>query len=205
MMNNINEYMFSVSNRFFPYWDTTDVTQIQGLLQLMLYIFNKNPAVKSMIEIGSLYGESASIFLAFPIEKLYCIDTWEDWSSNKKEFKFNISYGELHQTIFNKRLNKDILSKRCVPIQDYSHKASKLFESNSIDIIYIDGSHKYEDVLNDMNQYFPKLKTGGFLCGHDYHTAFGVIEAVDKFVADNSLPSPTIFQDFSFCIEKPII
>ena len=48
-----------------------------------------------------------------------------------------------------------------------SDNAIKIFKKNSIDYIYIDGFHSYEQVKKDIKNYFPILKTGGILAGHD--------------------------------------
>ena len=35
------------------------------------------------------------------------------------------------------------------------------------DIVYIDASHIYPDVVADINAWWPKVKKGGYICGHD--------------------------------------
>ena len=42
------------------------------------------------------------------------------------------------------------------------------FENDSIDFIYIDGSHSEENVRRDVELYLPKLKKNGIIAGHDY-------------------------------------
>ena len=49
-----------------------------------------------------------------------------------------------------------------------SEQASNLFADNSLDFVYIDGNHKYEYVLQDLNLWYPKVKQGGYLMGDDY-------------------------------------
>jgi hypothetical protein len=41
-------------------------------------------------------------------------------------------------------------------------------QDNSIDLIFIDANHTYKYVLEDLNNYFPKLKEGGIFCGDDF-------------------------------------
>lgn len=65
----------------------------------------------------------------------------------------------------------------------YSHQAAKDFPPKSLDFIYLDGSHRYEDVTKDLRDWLPKLQEHGLVSGHDYleMDGFGVIQAVDEF------------------------
>ena len=77
-------------------------------------------------------------------------------------------------------------------IRKQGKDAAQLFEDNSLDFVYIDADHKYEAVKADIATWFPKLKSGGIMCGHDYiersHIEeFGVIPAVHEFVAEYGL------------------
>eukprot|EP00758_Cryptobia_borreli_P017336 Tbor_TRINITY_DN6182_c4_g1::TRINITY_DN6182_c4_g1_i11::g.22020::m.22020 len=36
------------------------------------------------------------------------------------------------------------------------------------DYIYVDARHDYKGVLDDISQWWPKLKKGGIMAGHDY-------------------------------------
>ena len=54
------------------------------------------------------------------------------------------------------------------------------FEDESLDFVYIDASHKYEDVKDDLAKWWPKVKKGGIFCGHDY-TDGDVQKAIQEF------------------------
>ena len=64
-----------------------------------------------------------------------------------------------------------------------------LFESR--DFVYIDAGHDYENVMADMNAWWPKIRHGGVLCGHDYQFRWesmkGLVMAVNEFSTKNSL------------------
>jgi predicted O-methyltransferase YrrM len=49
-----------------------------------------------------------------------------------------------------------------------SVEASKGFEDESLDFVYIDANHSYQSVKDDLNVWYPKLKVGGVICGHDF-------------------------------------
>ena len=80
-----------------------------------------------------------------------------------------------------------------------SEEASLTFEDRSLDWVYIDGSHYYEDVALDLNLWQKKLRTGGVLFGDDYYwrspeSEYSVKRAVDEFVSLNSPKSWAVFR-----------
>jgi hypothetical protein len=82
-----------------------------------------------------------------------------------------------------KLFDKEIKDDLVIIDRNLSTDAVQNYEDETFDFIYIDACHLYESVLWDMENYFPKLKKGGILGGHDYFDcpAFGVIRAVDEF------------------------
>jgi hypothetical protein len=46
---------------------------------------------------------------------------------------------------------------------------------------------KYEDVKKDILAWYPKIKKGGFITGHDYTTFDGVKKAVDELIINQGL------------------
>jgi len=63
-----------------------------------------------------------------------------------------------------------------------SQKASAKYY-NWIDFLFIDASHGYEQVLNDLELWTPKVKVGGRLAMHDYGSHPGVRLAADEWLA----------------------
>jgi len=54
-------------------------------------------------------------------------------------------------------------------IKDSSENASKRFKNRSVDFVFIDAGHDYEDVKLDIESWLPKIKKGGIMAGHDYN------------------------------------
>lgn len=53
-------------------------------------------------------------------------------------------------------------------IEKMSVDAAKDFDDESIDAVYIDGNHRLEFVVADINAWLPKIRKGGIISGHDY-------------------------------------
>jgi hypothetical protein len=49
-----------------------------------------------------------------------------------------------------------------------SEIASNMFQDESLDFVYIDANHAYDFVKQDIELWYPKVKKGGYLWGHDY-------------------------------------
>jgi predicted O-methyltransferase YrrM len=63
---------------------------------------------------------------------------------------------------------------------------------DSVDFAFIDASHAYEAVARDIQAWWPKIKSGGTLAGHDYYPQNpknwpGVAKAVHDFVKRENL------------------
>jgi hypothetical protein len=63
-----------------------------------------------------------------------------------------------------------------------SSAAMKLWrDRESLDSVYIDASHTYEDVLADIGFWRPIIRPGGIISGHDYWPCdIGVMDAVNE-------------------------
>jgi len=75
---------------------------------------------------------------------------------------------------------------RIVFIRKPSVEAAKVVQDSSLDYIYIDGGHEYEDVKTDIEAWYPKLINMGMLAGHDFWKK-EVSEAVSEFANKEKL------------------
>jgi hypothetical protein len=74
-------------------------------------------------------------------------------------------------------------------VRKFSFDAAADFADCSLDFVYVDAVHDYEGALRDILDWWPKLKPGGVMAGHDYLDqiniagVFGVKSAADRFAA----------------------
>ena len=120
------------------------------------------------LEIGTFYGANilsvANSYGLHTDSKLYCIDPWEDYEDypEYKNYQSTI-YNTFLENIENSGVKDKIIINR-----GYSDKVIPNFEDCFFDIIYIDGNHEPEYVLEDAVLSFRKLKTGGIMILDDY-------------------------------------
>lgn len=64
-------------------------------------------------------------------------------------------------------------------------QAANLVPNKSLDFVFIDADHSYDGVKDDIFNWGPKVKDGGWILGHDYNNErFGVKRAVDEYFGD---------------------
>lgn len=67
-------------------------------------------------------------------------------------------------------------------IRAISHEAAAKVPDNTLDLIFIDAQHTYENVKEDIHDWAPKLKDDGIMGGHDLCDEYfpGVRQAVEE-------------------------
>jgi hypothetical protein len=69
--------------------------------------------------------------------------------------------------------------------------------NRSLDFVHIDGDHTFEGCLLDMIHWSYKLRPGGIMAVHDYHTMakLGVIQAVNAFTSGKHIDPWYVIND----------
>lgn len=114
---------------------------------------------KAIVEIGSYLGRSTIALLDNTDGIVYACD---DWKGPRESF---IEHRNQLFTNFCLNVGNHILSGK-VRIISGDH-ADIQFDGKA-DMVFIDGSHEYEDVKRDILFWKGKLEVGGLLCGHDF-------------------------------------
>ena len=93
--------------------------------------------------------------------------------------------------------------------------AVQRFGERQLDMVYVDGCHQYDAVKADLAAWWPKIKSGGILAGHDYlcpgEHAGGwgrhVQPAVNAFAVQHGLIVYLVMEEagmpWSYYLEKP--
>lgn len=123
------------------------------------------------LELGVCYGDHAKELLdELPKLYLHLVD--------------NCSAVNLNQESLGREVNKNIYNGRIEWHKKESREAAKEIEDKSLDFVYIDAEHDYDNVKQDLHTWVLKVKDNGVLCGHDYSNIEGCKRAVDEFLGE---------------------
>ena len=163
------------------YWEKIEGSfSFQPFYERMIHRFNN----ATFVEIGTFKGQSI-MYLAERIKelqkhiKLYTIDIFE-YAEQQKDDENGRFIGVSFYDEFLK--NIEPLKKYITPIKGNSHIVHDQFKDESIDFLFIDGDHNYDAVMKDLKFWYPKVKNGGIISGHDYMWVDARVKrAVDQF------------------------
>lgn len=141
--------------------------------------FNSHPEIKVGAEIGIAGGEHILHLLQHTqLEKIYGIDPLvsETWN-----VPTSIEDFDEHYKLVCEKLKP--FDKKSEIIRKTSVEGAKEIEDESLDFVFIDAIHEYKECLEDITVWYPKVKNGGYVMGHDWdHCCFpGVQDAVRKY------------------------
>jgi hypothetical protein len=112
----------------------------------------------TILEIGSWEGLSACFFLTcFPKSTIHSVDTWEGGDE----------HGGLESVSMAEKRFDQNTAPYSTRVAKFKGTSDQFFETTSdhslYRIVYIDGSHRAEDVFNDATSGFARLEVGGIM------------------------------------------
>lgn len=191
-------------NKRVPGWNS--YSDIFGKL-----ISETKPSV--IFEVGTWLGASA-INMAGHVKKMsldtkiYCVDTWlgaeEFWTIGKDDPERNLNTKNGYPRVYFDFLANVVehgMQDVIIPIPNTSHIGSIILSHQRLkaELIYIDASHDYEDVKNDIRDYMPLLQPGGIMFGDDVRIWKGVERAVHESFGQDL----EIYQDNFWIFRRP--
>lgn len=145
------------------------------------------PDQSHFVEVGCWKGRSAA-FMAVEIVnsgkqiKFDCVDCWTGLNS-KSERDPDVVNNRLYETFCN---NMKPVEGHYTAVRALSIEAAKNYQDNSLDFVFIDASHDTKSVIEDINSWLPKIKSGGYIAGHDYN------QTPVKVAVENCFPAVNI-------------
>ena len=71
-----------------------------------------------------------------------------------------------------------------------SAEGAEKFEDESLDFVFVDSYLSMQDVVDHMEDWYPKVKVGGLVCGHDYNDREKVAAGVDHWRKLHGIKTP---------------
>ena len=146
---------------------------------------------RSLLSIGKGTVYSVDPWAMLPEYKDFTDSTPDEWEARHERVKaLLVPYGP-----------------RSVILRTTSHGCRNSFADGSLDLVYLDANHVYEAITEDIALWWPKVKPGGVLAGHDFTTnpTCGVELAVNEFCAREKL-ALSFLHDFgppTWVVRKP--
>lgn len=121
------------------------------------------------VEVGTHRGEFAATFMSRWPGKLICVDPWTIPKGYEQQAKQLHKAGATRNEDFleAKRVLAPYGENRVAFWRMLSHQAAPLFKDHAVDFVYIDGCHLAASTLRDLECWWPKVRPGGVLAGHD--------------------------------------
>jgi len=123
-----------------------------------------------ILEIGCYLGRSSAAIASAcrgTSKHIFCMDTFCGNDSDFVNGENSISWeGDDFFGVYDANLRKAGLRSFVTPLRGMSHDLVACW-CEPLDMLFIDAGHEYEDVLRDVELYFPFVKQGGIVALHD--------------------------------------
>lgn len=164
--------------------------------------FGRMDLAKMFGEMGFVYGAEIGVrrgdyseTLCTQIKSLktlYSVDPWNVVYEDPTSAKFGAARQERYYNIAKEKLSKYPV---CKIVKKTSLEAVRDIEYESLDFVYIDGSHMFDYVMVDLIEWGKRVRKGGIISGDDYKelTHGNVIDAVNTYAKVHGIEVLNVF------------
>lgn len=149
------------------------------------WLIQEAAASGSVVEIGSWKGRSTHALLTGCPGTVWAVDTWSGSPGED-----NMLHEAASKDVYKEFMENVGSRPNLKVIRDESVHAAKSFADGSVGMVFIDGDHRYEAVLADIDAW--KRVARRLICGHDF-TKPGVRRAVLELCPDAEVPVGSIW------------
>ena len=137
------------------------------------------PANGQIVEIGSFRGRSTIVLAtaADPSVHLVAIDPHAGNDRGPEEIDGFAAEAEDDHAVFNANLDRAGVADRVDHVRAFSDDAHPQV-AGEIDVLYIDGAHRYAPALADIRSWGDRVADGGTMLIHDSFSSIGVMPAI---------------------------
>lgn len=185
--------------------DTYDFTQTYPDNRSILLAVASHGENLRGVELGLYQANSfcAMLQICTNVDELIGVDKWEPYEDNvgggklirdQKQIEF------IRNTAINLIMWSGCADRATILEMDTIEAAAK-YEDDSMDFVFFDAHLTQQQLQDEMTAWYPKIKEGGLVMGHDYHTK-ETRHAVIRFRSDNGITTPFYNYDKTFIWKK---
>lgn len=127
----------------------------------LLWLFGTAKKMESIVEIGSWKGRSTHALLSGCQGTVYAVDHFLGSIDERSS-----PHAEAQERDIHKDFMENVGSFENLKVLKMDNaEAVEQFADHSVDMVFIDAGHLYEEVLGDIKRWLPKVKK--IICGHD--------------------------------------
>lgn len=134
-----------------------------------------------VVEVGSYCGRSSVMIAQYlnqeraPLlrRRLLCVDNWQGVDG--------VPATDIRTQFYNNTDDYDHIIAVC---ESSSVEASAVGLTLQIGLVFLDANHSYNAVRQDIQHWWPHIRKGGVMCGHDFESHPEVKRAVLELLPD---------------------
>lgn len=154
------------------------------------HLLNRRHLLGCAVEVGVKQGEFSEMLLSkWRGRHLISVDPWQAAPPEAYDDVANVSQDE-HDAFHAETVGRLArFGERSSVWRMTGGEAAERIPHHCLDFVYLDARHDEASVHEDLTHWYPKVRPGGIIAGHDYLDGpipagdFGVKSAVDNFFA----------------------
>lgn len=117
----------------------------------------------NILEVGAWRGRTTEVLSRFSPGKVTVVDSWQRSDDPDEAEAAQESPAEVFADYLRNVGNRQNVHTYAMASRD----AYRRLGHETFDMVFIDGDHRYEAVVDDIRMWGSLLRKGGLLCGHD--------------------------------------
>jgi predicted O-methyltransferase YrrM len=152
---------------------------------------------RTIVEVGCYQGRSTRALADHCPGTVYAVDPWQGYYPQDDGAPAKWLDCDAAGRAFGANLADHLLTGKVIAIQATFEQAMPELKRRGLcglaDLVFIDGDHRYEEVLGDISRALSFVRPGGTIAGHDYRhkdwpgVKRAVDEAVEGFMLEHSI------------------
>ena len=201
MRSGANEWMRAGMLRVARPTYTRSLRVIPSRLELP-FVLNARELTGTAVEVGVDEGIFSEYLLQYwHGQRLISVDPWLEMPPDQYADTCNVPQASMEEKYESAGRRLAPFGDRSAVWRQTSIEAADRLARGSVDFVYLDARHSYEGVTEDLQAWFPLVRPGGLMAGHDYNDGVfvegvhGVRSAVDEFFGARAIPVRHTYTD----------